>query len=311
LIMKKILIIIYISSLLWSCQNYSSESKSALDITKEDSIGRYKISYSTDTSYAEFINGLENVQKQIYLDYDSIKDEYVCRVDFDEYFKSFDKLSISKNWKLESHYRHFGDGGRPLLLAFEGGDKYGDSIQVDLSKSFVGEEYKEMYDYSISQKLFAYQDSVNYLDCIQIIDDKMGYFQFVVFALIGDRYCQFWHSNYGEMSIIASKEQIKALTETKDHFYYKFSTKKEKEEVDSNFENLFFPKFRMDIETVLKINPEPKVTLSDGIATVKIVTLSPWGGFVEQTYTVTRTYPHTLEQGKVDTIVEYNCGILF
>ena len=174
-IMNRILAIAFLSTLLCCCQNTPSEMKSVLEISIEQQLNEYEISYSTDTSYTEFINCLINVQKQISLNYDTTTDEYLCDIDFDSYFKSYDKLDIAENWKLESHYRHFGDAGRPLLLAFEEGDKFGESIQKELDKSFKGEEFGGMLDYLVSEKLFAYQDSVEYMNCIQITEDKMGY----------------------------------------------------------------------------------------------------------------------------------------
>lgn len=312
-IMYKIISIAFLSVLLWSCQNAPSEIKSVSEISSEKQIDKYEISYSTDTSYTEFINGLINVQKQIFLDHDTTTDEYTCDIDFNSYFKSFDRLNIAPNWKLESHYRHFGDAGRPLLLAFEEGDKLGDSIQKELNKSFEGKEFEGMLDYQVSKKLFAYQDSVEYLNCIQITNDKMGYFQYVIFALIGDNYCKFWHSNYGEMTIITSKKQLKELTELEDNFYYRFSSKEKNKntEHDSVVDIGVFGNYTMDKESVLQIDPNPEVILNPEEATIKIVTLSPWAGFLERTFKVTRTFPHKLEQVKLDTIIEYNCGIIF
>ncbi len=311
--MNKILAIVYLSTILCSCQNAPSATESVSDIKSEQQANKYEIDYSTDTSYTEFINGLVNVQKEISLDHDTITDKYSCDIDFEKYFMSFDKLEIAKNWKLESHYRHFGDAGRPLLLAFEEGDKLGDSIQKELNTSFEGEEFAGMLDYQVSVKLFAYQDSVEYLNCIQITDNNMGYFQYVIFALIGDNYCKFWHSNYGEMSIITSEKQLQELTELEDDFYYKFSSKEENNntEQDSVLEMEIFGNFTMDKESVLQIDPNPEVILNPEEATIKIVTLSPWTGFLERTFKVSRTFPHELEQIKVDTLIEYNCGIMF
>lgn len=311
--MNKILSIVYLSTILCSCQNSPSETESISDIKSEQQVYKYEIDYSTDTSYTEFINGLVNVQKGISLDHDTTTNEYSCDIDFEKYFKSFDKLEIAKNWKLESRYRHFGDAGRPLLLAFEKGDKLGDSIQKELNKSFEGEKFAESLEYQVSNKLFDYQDSVNYLNSILIKDDKMGYFQFVIFALVGDGYCTFGHSNYGEMSIITSKKQLKELTELENDFYYKFSSKEKNgnAEQDSIFDIGVFGNLTMDKESVLQIDPTPEVILSSEEASIKIVTLSPWLGFLERTFKVSRRFPHILEQTKLDTLIEYNCGILF
>lgn len=272
------------------CEEAQNEGVKAQNSDPDIQQIKYQINYTSDSSYTEFIEGLTHLHNQIELENDSISNEFECLIEFNRYFKVFDRLSIAQNWTLESHYRHFGDAGRPLLLAFEQGSKLGDSIRFELSRSFEGEEYQGISDYNVSLKLFEYQDSVNYLDPIQIDDSKMGYFQYVTFALIGDNYCLFWHSNYGEMSIITSKEQLVELTELEDNFYYKFSAE--------------------DKKNILKLDPEPVIELNEQDALVTVVTLSPWAGFVERTVKISKTWPHEIEQLSADTIMEYDCGIL-
>ena len=230
---------------------------------------------SNDSSYTQFINDLELAQNQIDFNYDSISKEYLCKMNFVKYFELFDKLYIDSNWTLESHYRHFGHAGRPLLLAFEKGNKLSDSIKYELDKSFENKENKELLDDDISKKLFNYQKSIDYMNCIRILDNKMGYFQFVVFELIGDNYCKFWHSNYGKMSIIVSKKKLKELVNLKNDFYYKFSTTEKK--------------------TIMNIEPVPFVMIRDSYALVEIVALSPWKGFSRKTFKISKEWPHKIQ----------------
>ena len=57
-------------------------------------------------------------------------------------------------------------------------------------------------------------------------------------------------------------------------------------------------------------NIEPAVTLTGDSAIVEVVIFTKWGGFFRQTYTISRSFPHTFEV-KEENLVEYDCGIMF
>jgi hypothetical protein len=241
-------------------------------------------------TYEKFVDGLVELQNLSDIKLDKKDSTYNCDLDFESYLTYFDQLKIDSNWSLESHYRHFGDAGRPLILAFERNDSLGMKIKDELSKS-VKELDKEFADWNLSEKLLDYQDSVDYLTPIQIKSDS-GYFQFLVFALLGDNYCKFWHSNYGHIDLITSKQRIKEFTELEDDFYYKFS----------NIEKL----------QALSIDPEPKILVhNNDSVSVRIVTLEPWEGFIERKFSITRQWPHKLKQYEKTVLMEYDRGIMF
>lgn len=241
-------------------------------------------------SYEKFVDGLVKLQNLADIKLDKKDSTYHCDLDFENYLNYFDQLKIDTKWSLESHYRHFGDAGRPLILAFERNDSLGMKIKDELSKSGNGLD-GDFADWNLSKKLFDYQDSVDYLTPIQIKSDS-GYFQFLIFALIGDNYCQFWHSNYGHLDLITSKQRIKELTELEDDFYYKFSSKEK--------------------SLALSIDPLPKIEIHDkDSVSVRIVTLGPWDGFIERKFSITKKWPHILKEYKKTVLMEYDCGIMF
>jgi hypothetical protein len=61
----------------------------------------------------------------------------------------------------------------------------------------------------------------------------------------------------------------------------------------------------------LAIQVEPVVKLGADAVRVKVVTFSNWSGFVEQSYTVKRGFPHELLEQSVEILVPYDCGIRF
>ncbi len=247
----------------------------------------YELNYGNDTTYNAFIEGLELILDSIYLEEDLYNEKsYQCNVNFDAYFSVFDQLTIDSNWTLESHYRHFGDAGRVLLLGFE----QGNAASKKMRKRLYG-TFERNNDYGLSKELIDYESAINAMDGIHINPSKMGYFQFIVFHLIGTNYCNFWHSNYSELSLITSPKQLKELTELEDNFYYKFSQDQKKE--------------------ILNINPEPKVELYADSATVSLVLLSPWYGFSRYKYSISKDWPHQQSIIDTDPLLIYNCGISF
>lgn len=273
----------------------------------------FKFSYPNNSSFTEFVDGLSRVHKQIDKEYNASEYEYYCNVDFKEYFKIFDKLSVAPNWKLESHYFQNTAGGRPLLFAFEKGDMIGDRLYQELVESSDPESSFRRISSKLEDELFNYSRSINYMHSIEIADNPMGYFQFLVFDLIGNNYCLHWHSNYSEMDIITSQKQLLKLTKRKNHPYYKFSQKDKNSppptEPQPNEINL--RSYTMDIDSVLQIDPTPIITMGEDSVEVRIVTLGPWQGFISRTFHISKAFPHIIEEVKSDTLVPYDCGITF
>jgi hypothetical protein len=304
--MKYFSLLFILLSLIGCYEHQSPESSQQITISTKDILDQYRIRYANDSAYTDFINGLKSVQKMIILDCNEEKKIYTCPIDFRRYFSSFDKLSIDPQWSLESHYRHFGDAGRPILLAFEKGSDVSDSIKEELRENAepsirpnlkdsdakpTKEPWKSISDYELSTRLFKYQDSISYLKPIHIKDDKMGYFQFAVFALLGDNYCLFWHSNYSHLDILTSKSQLLQLTQLNGDFYYRFSNEEKQQ--------------------ILCIDPEPAIDMSEQYTDVTLLWLSPWDGFFRRKYRISRTWPHTFDIMSDDTIMTYQCGITF
>ena len=299
--------------LLSACQSNDSEKLSSSNYTNPLFTKNYKFSYPNDSAFTEFIDGLSSVRQHINKEYSASENEYFCNVDFKEYFKIFDKLHVAPNWKLESYYYAPGGGGRPVFIAFEKNDIVGDRIYHMLHDSVRTVNPTPVLSNDLAEEIFKYNGSINYLNSIEIADNPMGYFQFVVFALIGDNYCLFWHSNYSELEIITSKEQLLKLTKRKNDFYYKFS-KKDKNSptpTEPNPNELHWSDNTMDIDRVLQIDPSPIVTIGKDAVEVSIVTLGPWEGFISRTYSISKSFPHVLTPIKSDTLIPYHCGIMF
>lgn len=238
--------------------------------------------------YEEFVMGLNNLQQKtdvIFLN-DSTCD---CYQNFQNYMNYFDQLFIDTNWTLESHYRDMGMGGRPLLLAFKKNDVKAEKIKLALQKSKDHGIGRKEY-FNMTDVLIDYQDSIDFLSAIHIKSDS-GYFQFLVFALLGDQYCQSWHSNYGHIEIITSSKRLEIMTKQTWDIYYGFKSS--------------------DIEEILKIDPIPVIEHYKDSVSIRIVTFQPWDGFIERKISITKKWPHNINQYFRKVLFEHDCGIMF
>ena len=240
--------------------------------------------------YEKFVDGLVNLQEQAEFNFDStIVGGNCCDFDFDTYFKYFDQLSVDSNWVLESHYRISAFRGHPVVASFARNDTIAAEIRRELSLSRKG-LLKGKEDYDLSLRLFGYMDSVGFLSAIHINSDS-GYFQYLIFALFGGQYCLFGDANYANWEIITSRQKLKYFTELENDTYYRFSKSVKKQ--------------------ALKIDPEIKMETFPDSITFRIVTLDPWTGFVENKYSITKSWPHKLTQYEHKVLVKYDCGVRF
>ena len=58
-------------------------------------------------------------------------------------------------------------------------------------------------------------------------------------------------------------------------------------------------------------NIEPSMQLTGDNAIVEVILFTKWGGFYRQTYTISRSFPHTIVDLKSENIVLYDCGVAF
>lgn len=239
--------------------------------------------------YEEFIDGLIELQEQYKIKYDKNDKTCHCKVDFRKYFSYFDKLAIDSNWTIESYYFQGFLGSRPLLLAFNNQDTMAANLKEILSQDqrIIDEEFE---NHDLAERLRNYRDSIDYMTPVRILSDS-GYFQFLIFALLGDNYCMFWHANYGHIDIITTKKRLREFVENQEDPFYRFS------EIQKN--------------EALKIDPTPLILTHNDSVTIRIVTLGPWEGFIERKFSITRTFPHQLRQYDRTVLLDYDCMISF
>ena len=133
----------------------------------------------------------------------------------------------------------------------------------------------------------------NYRDRLEIEDVEQGYFEAVVMQIMARQFYLNWHANYNDAEIVCDREAADAIIEgiNSGDFGYKLDAKQK-------------------AQARAMTNIEPAVTLTGDSAIVEVVIFTKWGGFFRQTYTISRSFPHTFEV-KEENLVEYDCGIMF
>ena len=122
---------------------------------------------------------------------------------------------------------------------------------------------------------------------------EQGYFEYAVMDMLARQFYLNWHANYNDAEIVCDREAADAIIEgiNSGDFGYKLDAKQK-------------------AQARAMTNIEPAVTLTQDSAIVEVVTFTKWGGFFRQTYTISRSFPHTIEMEE-ENLVEYDCGIMF
>jgi len=131
----------------------------------------------------------------------------------------------------------------------------------------------------------------NYLDSIEIDDTPEGYLQYVTLDVMGGQSYLFWHANYNDHRIVCDGEALETiLTSPND-----------------------FGNFLSDgvIEQARALDVEPLVVFDDETVRVQVLLFTKWGGFSRATFTISRDFPHQIEAVKSETLVPYDCGVMF
>jgi hypothetical protein len=133
----------------------------------------------------------------------------------------------------------------------------------------------------------------NFRDRLEIEDVEQGYFEYIVMDILAEQFYLVWRANYNDTQIVCHREAATAIVE-------EINARDIWKKMDS--------KQRAQVRAMKNI--EPTVTLTADSAIVEVVVFTKWGGFFRRTYTISRSFPHTVEM-KEENLVEYDCGLVF
>lgn len=192
--------------------------------------------------------------------------------DVNQYFTVLPHISMSGDYVLDYVYISESLGGSPMLYARpESQAPYASMEDVPENS-----QLPEFYEY------------------LEVEDVEHGYFEYVVLKTMANQFYLDWHALYNDTEIVCTRDEVNAIVADIS---------------DGSFGN------PLDIPGQVKARAmndiEPIVQLTGDNATVEVILFTKWGGFYRQTYTISRSFPHTIIDTRSENIVPYDCGIAF
>jgi hypothetical protein len=193
--------------------------------------------------------------------------------DINQYFKVLPRLSMRSGYLLDYVIHQDGMGSYPVLYV----------RAVDQTP------YADEAAYIQAQSEGKLLPG-DVLDYIEVEDSAEGYLDYAIYTLLRGQFYLGWHAGYNDSTVVATPEQMESVLSSQG--------------------------FGMTIpqnvaEAARKLDLTPVVTIGDKEVTVSLVLFTKWGGFYRQTFKFNRASPHTILDSQQETLVEYDCGIMF
>ncbi len=195
------------------------------------------------------------------------------RDDFDvsTYFSVLDQLAMQEGYALDYVYAYEFIGGRPILYA----------------RPSDQEPYQTLADYARAEG----QSRSSYLDHVTLDGTAESYLQFAALDVMGEQFYLVWHANYNDYQVLCDATDVESILDSNNEFGLPIP-----EDVAAQARQLAV---------------EPVVSLSEDEARVQIVVFTKWGGFLRITYTLSRDFPRRVYEVEAETLVAYDCGVMF
>lgn len=192
--------------------------------------------------------------------------------DANQYFNALTHLNMSQGYALDYVYQNDDLGAYPLLYP----------------RPVEQAPYLSIDD--VPQDL----RSVDFHDYLDVDDTEQGYFELVVMDIMASQFYLSWHANYNDTEIVCNREEVDDIVAgvSSGDFGYAMGPVAQ-------------------TRARLMKNIEPSVSLNGDVATVQFITFTKWGGFYRETYTINRSFPHTIIDVTQQNLVPYDCGVMF
>ncbi len=205
--------------------------------------------------------------------------------DFDpnRYFTILAHLRMEDGYALDYVYNGNEMGGRPVI--------YVRKMDADPFRTY--EEYLSTTGGVEPTSPAVSFRSGDYLQHVQVDGSPESYLEYNILSVYADRFYQFWHANYNDWRVVCSSADVELINQ----------------DITSHYSELSLPE--NVVQRAMQADLNPSVVMTDGSVSVRYVVFSKWGGFVEKIYTMDRNDPFHLVGKSENTIIQYNCGIMF
>ena len=134
-----------------------------------------------------------------------------------------------------------------------------------------------------------------YLNSVRVDNSSDGFLQFVILGILAEQFKDGLSSPYNDTIVLCNPFDIDLAVSEAKNFIEKSGLPALPDQV---------------VQDAQKLSVEPLVELGKDTVTVRIVTFTKWGGFIETKYELERAFPHQLMGEWQQTLVPYDCGIL-
>jgi hypothetical protein len=192
--------------------------------------------------------------------------------DANQYFEALPHLSMHAGTVLDYVYQNDDLGAYPLLYS-RPADQAPYASAADIPDNTQLPDFREF---------------------VEVVDVEQGYFEYAALDIMADQFYLYWHANYNDDEIVCDRR-----------------------EVDEIITRVNAGDFGAEMNVVQQAraramkNIEPVVRLGENSATVQFTTFTKWGGFYRETYTIDRSFPHTIRDLQQQNLVRYDCGVAF
>ena len=193
-------------------------------------------------------------------------------LDVNQYFTVLTHISMHDGYLLDYVYISESLGGSPLLYA----------------RPESQDPYASMEDVPENTQL------PDFHEYLEVEDVEQGYFEYVVLNTMANQFYLDWHALYNDTEIVCNRDEVNTIITDISNGSFGIAL------------NL-----AGQVKARAMKNIEPVVQLTDDNATVEVILFTKWGGFYRQTYTISRSFPHTIIDTQSENIVPYDCGIAF
>ena len=199
--------------------------------------------------------------------------------DVNDYFSVLTHLSMEPGYTLDYVYAYFFTDGEPILYA-----RPVDQAPYDTYFAFEEAEYPDDFpDISVLRHDFTAH--------IQVDDTPDGFLELLALRTMGSQFYLHWHAATHDAAIICNQAALEALIAEQRYPGMAFSPGV--------------------LRKARAIDFEPVIAMTEDTVTVRVVTFTNWGGFIEESTTLSRSFPHTVLLQEQRVLVEYDCGIVF
>lgn len=244
---------------------------------------------NSENTYHNVVESFASLKENLSLPDEITRDKLEFNIN--KYFDVLSHLSMGPGYTLNYAY-FFDSNGFPIIYAHKIEDPSLRKIK-DYEEA-RGKISKEEYWARIYGKSGTDYDKkmYRYMNHIKINDTPEGYFQFVLLRLMGSQFYLFWHSHYNDQKIICDYPAFKMLVS---------QLRGDRGLLDPW--SLIYRAAGLDFTPVIKIEEKS--------VKIQVIVFSKWGGFVQNSFELSRGFPHKILKEEKTTIIQYNCGRVF